>query len=183
MFRKHFGEATGGGGFHNLWAYTGGVASWAKRLTSVATVFALSGSPALLSACMALCFQVAPMAAMAADHGGPMGQAVAASTVAVVSGHSHHGSPNGHAAVDARESTPESSDTRVGGLCNNCCPDGVAVVAGPALERTDARAFGTAPMPVPMVHFLLTNSVLGAAPHGPPGLPPGPPEALLILRI
>ncbi len=50
------------------WAYTRGVASFAHRLTSVAMAFALSGSPAVLAACMALCLD-SPMAAASATDG------------------------------------------------------------------------------------------------------------------
>ncbi len=169
-----------------IWAYTRNVASLPKRLTSLATVIALSGSPAVLSTCMALCLQDVP--AMAHKHGASVehaAQAQAATPVAV-SGHSHHGSPTApeaRASANARVSAPKSSETHIGATCNNCCPDGVAVVAGPRVERTDAHAFGATPTLVQVAHFLVTTSALGVAPHGPPVSPPAPLTAPRILRI
>ena len=153
------------------WAYTRDVAFLAKRLTTIATVFALSGSPAALYACMALCLQAAPMAAMAHEHGAPVPHA--APVPAVAAGHAHHTSP----------AAPESSDARLGATCHDCCPDGVAVVIGLGAERTDTHACGATPMVVAVAHFLLTTSVLGAAPHGPPASPPASPRAPLVLRV
>lgn len=169
-----------------VWVYARVVASWPKRLTSLAMVIALSGSPAAQAVCMALCLQDVP--AMAHQHGASAARAaqVQASTPVTVSEHSHHGAPTAPAApasADARVSAPTSSATHIGATCNNCCPDGMAVVAGPGAARADAHAFGTTPLLVEVAHFLVTTSVLGAAPYGPPVAPPSPLRAPLVLRI
>ena len=182
MFRTHAGGSTDAKGGHPLWAYTRSVLSWPKKLTSVAMVVALSGSPAVLTACMALCFEAAPMAAMAHEHDAAAGQMAPAPTAAVMPGHAHHGAATTPAAADTRSSAPASSTAHLGATCNNCCPDGVAVVAGPGLERTVAHACGAAPM-VPVARFLVTTAVFGAAPAGPPVSPPAPPRAPLVLRV
>lgn len=53
------------------WGYTRNVASLPKRLTSLAIVIALSGSPAVFSACMSLCLQGGGNRCIA--HGQPVG--------------------------------------------------------------------------------------------------------------
>jgi hypothetical protein len=145
-------------------------------------VVALFGSPAVLAACMALCFEAAPMAAMAHEHDAPVGQTAPAPTEAVMPGHTHHGAATTPAAADARTSAPASSTAHLAATCNNCCPDGVAVVAGPGSERTVAHACGAAPM-VPMARFLVTTSVFGAALPGRPVSPPAPSRVPLVLRV
>lgn len=168
-------------------AYTPDVASWPRRLTSLATVIALSGCPAMLSTCMALCLPTAPMTAMAHKQDTPVGQAAPASTAAGVSGHSHHGAPAAHAApasADARASAHALSDARLGATGHACCPDGVAVVAvaGPRVARTDAHVWCEA-MGVPVSRYLLTTSVRDVTSHGPPASPSAPPWAPRVLRI
>lgn len=187
------------------------MAAWLKRLTSLATVLAVSGAPAVLSACMAQCVQAA-MTAMADKQGAPVEQAAPASTEAVVSGHSHHGSPPAHPApasteavvsghshhgsppahsapalADARASAHEArvSGARLGGVCHECCSAGVAVVAvaSPRVERMDAPAFGAAATLTPVARDLLTAAVLSAAPHRPPESLPDTNRAPLVLRI
>jgi hypothetical protein len=183
MLSTQAGGSTGAKGDQTLWAYTRNVLSWPKRLTSVAMVVALSGSPAVLSSCMALCFEAAPIAAMAHKHDAPAGQTAPAPTAAVMpAGHAHHGAATTPAAADTRSSAPASSTAHLGTTCNSCCPDGVAVLAGPGAERTNSHACGAAPM-VPVARFLVTPSVFGAVPPGPPVSPPAPFKAPLVLRV
>lgn len=164
------------------------MAAWPQRLASFAVVFALSGSPAALSACMAVCLQHAPTTAMADEQGAPVRQTAPASSAARASCHSAHSSPAAHAApasADARASAHKLSAVRLGVADRDCCSHGVAVadVTGPRVERADAHAYGAAAMVVPLARYLLTTSLLGAAPHGPPASPPALPTALLVLRI
>ena len=170
-----------------LRGYTRPVAAWTNRLASFAAVFALSGSPAALSACMALCLQPAPMTALADEQGALVRQTAPASSAAGVSCHSAHSSPAAHAApasADARALAHELSNVRLGAT-GDCCSHGVTVAAvtGPGVERANAHAFGAAAMAVPLARYLLTTSVLGATPHSPPASPPAPTSAPLVLRI
>ena len=86
-------------------AYTRSVASLPKRMTGLALVVALSGSPAVLSACMAVCLQGV---ATAASHTDTQSTGHAAHVTATVpagaSAHAHHASPvsNAPAATTAR---------------------------------------------------------------------------------
>lgn len=169
------------------WGYARNAASLPKRLTSLAIVIALSGSPAVLSVCMALC---QPGVATAASHEGspPEGHSVHASApaTAVASVYDHHGSSGSNApAAKATNSASshEWSDARLTATCRHCCSDAVAFVAGPGAERIDARGFATTPM-IPLVaSFLVTTSVPGASPPSPPVPPPSPNRAPLALRI
>jgi hypothetical protein len=165
-------------------AYTRDVTSWPRRLTSLAMVFALSGSPAVFAACMALCLQGTPLTAVSYQGGTPE-QHVAHALVpaqAVASVHSHHGSSASDQSA-AKATNGASSDPHIGALCHGCCPDGVVFGAGLGVERTGLHGLGAAPMVVAMAPFLLTTPVSGVLPHSPPASPSAPPWALLVLRI
>ena len=168
------------------WAYTLNVASLPQRLTSLAIVTALSGSPAALSACMALCLQgVATATSHTDSKSAGHGAHVAAVAQAGVSAHAHHGSPvsNESATGTAAASSHSWSEARVSASCTNCCPEGQAMmVAGPGVERIDVKSFSATPIASRMTSFLVTLPGLGASPPGPPG-PPPPNRAPLALRI
>lgn len=184
-----FGHSTGGRGVvptsSPSCAYTRGVGSFAHRLTSFVMAFALSGSPAVLSACMALCLDSPMVAAsatdgMQADHKGHG----AVAEPAAVSPHAHHGT----AASTQPTASPVSasplaqSDARLVGSCDSCCVAGpIAFAAGPGVERTDAKAFATAP--AVSVPFQVIAATHAAAPPSPPVPPPSPTRAPLALRI
>lgn len=159
------------------------MASLAKRLMSLATVAALSGSPAVLSACIALCLPGVAATTVLHEHGAPVGHAAhaAASTPSVVSGHAHHASRASHSPVAAAfdSASRDSSDARLNATCKNCCPDGqVALVAG--VKRADPHALGAAPVVSQVTSFVVTTSVLSASPPSPRL---APPRTLLVLRI
>lgn len=165
------------------WAYTPHVASWSKRLTSFAMVIALSGSSALLSACMALCLDTA-MAATAHEHRAPEGGAAPASPSAAMSGHSHHGSPTTPSPDDGAERASALSVASVHANCDSCCLDGISAVALRNGESSDAHLLGAALMAVPAAGYLRTiGAGFGAAPHGPPVPLPPVHEAPLVLRV
>lgn len=182
----HSPEARGG-----VWtsgpgcAYTRGVASFAQRLTSVAMAFALSGSPAVLSACMALCMD-SPVAASAMGgtqpgHNGHGGM----TEPAAESPHVHHGTaaPTQPTATVPTASPLVPSDARLVGSCDNCCVAGpIAFAAGPGVDRTDGKAFATAPA-VSVVSFHMNAATHAATPPSPPVPPPSPTRAPLALRI
>ena len=75
------------------WAYTRNVAFLPKRLTSLAIVIALSGSPAVLSACMAICLQGEATAGSHTETQSAGHAAHVAAGPAGASGHAHHGAP------------------------------------------------------------------------------------------
>lgn len=167
------------------WAYTRSMGSFAQRLTSVAMAFALSGSPAVLSACMALCLD-SPVAASAMGgtqpgHNGHGGM----TEPAAESPHAHHGTaaPTQPTATVATASPLVPSDARLVGSCDNCCVAGpIAFAAGPGVDRTDGKAFATAPA-VSVVSFPMNAATHAATPPSPPVPPPSPTRAPLALRI
>lgn len=167
------------------WAYTPGVGSFALRLTSVVMAFALSGSPAVLAACMALCLD-SPMAAASATDGPPadhQGHGAVAEPAAA-SPHAHHGTAaSTQSTASLASASPLAlSDARLVGSCDSCCVGGpVAFAAGPGVERTDGKAFATAP--AVSVAFHVMAATHAAAPPSPPFPPPSPTRAPLALRI
>jgi len=170
------------------WAYTRNVASLPKRLTSFAIVIALSGSPAVLSVCMALCLQgVATAASLTASQSAGHAAHLTAAP-AGASAHAHHGSPVANESAANAPTTAslshDPSDARLSATCTNCCPEGHAVlVAGPGVERTDAKSFSATPIASQMASFLVTPSGLGASPPSPPAPPRSPTRAPLVLRV
>ena len=170
------------------WAYTWNVASLPKRLTSLAIVIALSGSPAVLSACMALCLQGVATAASHTD-GQSAGHTahVAAAVPAGASTHAHHGSPVSNESAATASATAassrQSSEAPLSATCTNCCPEGPAMLAaGLGVERTDAKAFGAAPA-IQVASFRVSVASHAAAPLRPPVPPPSPTRAPLALRL
>ena len=165
-------------------SYTPIVASWAERLVSFATVIAVSGSPAMLSACTAQCLQAGAAAATSLDHGPAAGHAAQAPASAATSGHAHHAAPASYEPAGGRSSSPESSNARLVAACGNCCADGQAAVsAGVRVERTDAQQFAAAPSASPLASYLSTAVVVGASPPRPPVRRPSSSRAPFVLRI
>jgi len=165
------------------WGYTANVTSWAQRLVSFATVIAVSGSPAVLSVCMAQCLPAGPAAATSMDHGPAAGHAAHAPAPAAASGHAHHAAPASHEAASGRSSSPESSHARLIATCGNCCVDGHAAVStGVGVERAVAQKCAAAPSASPLASYLWTT-VVGASLPRPTVPPPSPTRAPLVLRI
>lgn len=169
-------------------AYTRSVASLPKRMTGLALVVALSGSPAVLSACMAVCLQGVATAASHTDTQATGHAAHVTATVpAVASAHAHHASPVSHESAATGLATASSHDSferRLSAPCTNCCPEGQAMsVAGPGVERIDTKSFSATPIALRVASFLVTSPDLGASPPRPPVSPPSPTRALLVLRI
>jgi hypothetical protein len=179
-------EARGGGRTSGpSWTYTRTVGSFAHRVTSFVMAFALSGSPAVLSACMALCLD-SPVAANTTDVAKRGHDDHAAVTEpAATSPHAHHGtaaSPQPVPSV-ANPSQLAPSDARLVGTCDNCCLGGpVAFAAGPGVERADGKAFAIAPTAA-VTLFQLSVAAHDAGPLRPPVPPPSPTRAPLALRI
>ena len=169
------------------WAYTRNVASLPKRLTSLAIVIALSGSPAVLSACMALCLPGVVTAASDTDSPSAGHAAHLAVSPASASAHAHHGSPVSNESATTAPTTASShgsSEARLSATCTNCCPEGQAIlVAGPGVERSDAKFFSASSTVSQMASVLPTLRGLGASPPSPPVPPPSPTRAHVVLRI
>ncbi len=171
-------------------AYTRNVASLPRRMTGLALVIALSGSPAVLSACMAVCLQGVATAASHTDSQSTGHAAHVTATVpAGASAHAHHASPVSNESAASGLATASSHDSferRLSAPCTNCCPEGQAMsmsVAGPGAERIDAKSFSATPIALRVASFLATSPDLGASPPSPPVSPPSPTRALLVLRI
>jgi len=165
------------------------VTSWAKPLTSLALVLALSGSQAVLTACMALCLSGVPAvaASLVDSAAGERAAHASAPAPAASSGHAHHAAPATHdaaASANERSSSPEASAARLNPTCDRCCLDGqVALVTGAGVERGHAPLLGSARLDSPVASFLLTTASFGARPPVPPVPPPSPVTAPLPLRI
>lgn len=167
-----------------MWRYTRNVVSVAKRLTSLATVLALSGSPAAVAACMAACLHGVPAAAVAHESDVAVAHAGHASSPqpSAASEHAHHATPAAPASA-APAGDPAPSTARLAAGCDDCCPDGqAAVVATSGALRTNALVAG-APLPTLAAPFFAATSGPGAASPVPPVPPPSPTRAPLVLRI
>ena len=81
-------------------------------MTGLALVIALSGSPAVLSACMAVCLQGVATAASHTDTQATGHAAHVTATVpAVASAHAHHASPVSHESAATGLATASSHDS------------------------------------------------------------------------
>ncbi|MGE3411021.1 MAG: hypothetical protein AB7L91_02225 [Dehalococcoidia bacterium] len=160
------------------------MASWSRRLTCLAVATVLSGSPAVLSACMALCVD-GPVARASAPEGTPAGhhQHGVASAPMASSSHARH-APSTPGAPDAGvTSALPPSAARLSSTCDSCCDAGPdAIVAGLVAGRTAAQAVATAPTPA-AVPFHIGASTSVGPPPSPPVPPPSPTRAPLALRI
>jgi hypothetical protein len=158
-----------------------------KRLTSLAIAIALSGAPAVLSACMALCLPGVGKAPSDTDSQSAGHAVHLAVSPASSSAHAHHGSPASNessATAPTSTSSPGSPEARLGATCTNCCPDGQGVlVSGPGVERADPKSFSATPTVSQVGSFLLTPLGPGASPPSPPVPPPSPTRAPVVLRI
>ncbi len=150
--------------------YTRIVARWVRSVASLITVLTLAGTPALLSACVALC---PVMEADAAGSAGPTGHgdhAMPADDAEPMGGH--------HTAATALPDAPN-----VTGTGHHCCQDGLAssvtpVTAGRAATQVvDASAVAARAW---WVHTVVTAPV---PLRERLARPPDPPSAAAVLRI
>ncbi len=161
--------------------YTQNVASFANRLVCLGMALALSGSPAVMATCLALCL-ASP--ASATGHAGPGSTHHdahdGAAEPAAVSPHAHHSAESSSAVNGAAALAAEA---RLVGRCDGCCGGGlVEMAAGPGVERTDAKALAAAPcVEVASRHISVANRAV--APPSPPVPPASPIRSPLVLRI
>jgi len=169
----------------SLLGYTRNVPTWSHRLTCLALAFALSGSPAVLAACMALCVD-SPIVMTKAGHLGH--GALAPEVVPETASHVHH--DHGAAAAPTTEEpathlavAPQASDARLMATCSDCCLDGGSMpAAGLRAERRDGDAASEAAI-ARLAPFDLSRAVQAASPPGPPRPPSSPARTPLALRI
>jgi hypothetical protein len=117
--------------------------------------FALSGSPAALAACMALCVQ-SPATTPA-----PAPEAAA---------HAHHGSTAPGPSADPVTTSPESDsspDARLAAGCRTCCPDDQGVFSAAGLDRTQARTPRAAPTVLVAPFHPVAPALAGSASRTP----------------
>jgi hypothetical protein len=159
------------------------VLSWSHGLAAVALAFALSGSPAMLAACMALCVD-GPMMTTAGHSGHG---ALAPEVVPEATSHAHH--DHGAAATPTTERpathlavAPQTPDARLMATCSDCCFDGGSMpAAGLRAERRDVNS-----APLAATARLTSVDLSHAAQASPPGppIPPSSPARMPIaLRI
>jgi hypothetical protein len=151
------------------------VARWLRSIASLLTVVTIAGTPAVLSACVALCMP-GPDAHVAVDH------------TADASMPAHHAAPPADAATTACAEHPAGATaaladapSRAGG---HCCADGLAApAASVTAHRADTRVVDAtvltpraswAPVPTPHPTTLRLR---------PAGIPPSPPRLLAVLRV
>jgi hypothetical protein len=152
------------------------VARWLRSIASLLTVVTIAGTPAMLSACVALCMP-GMEAHVAVDH------------TADASMPAHHAAPGADAALSAcaehpTAATTSPADARISRAGGHCCADGLAApVASVTAHRADTRLVDAAVMtpraawaPLPTRH----PTTLG---RHPAGNPPSPPRLLSVLRI
>ena len=164
--------------------YTRNVPTWSHRLTCLALAFALSGSPAVLAACMALCVD-SPVKTTAghSGHGAPAPERVPEAT-----SHAHH--DHGAAAAPTTEEpathvavAPQTSDARLMAICIDCCFDGGSMpAAGLRAERRDVNAAPLAAIARP-TSFDLSHAAQAASPPDPPIPPSSAARMPIALRI
>ena len=186
MAGLHFTARFGGSRRHSTRAYTRDVASLVHRLTSLALAFALTGSPALLAACMAFCLHGSVEAATGAAHPHAGHGAQQAEAAPAASGHVHHGvsaATDSPGAVTHDPSQHSTSAVRVAGVCTDCCTSGpLTSAADLGGERSNAKTFTAVPN-VQVASFGLTTAPDAVSPPRPPISPLSPTRSPLALRI
>lgn len=169
-------------------AYTRFVVSWVHRLTCLALTLALSGSPAVLAACMAVCgasprSEALPTAGSEVDHSAHP----SASTAATAPAHAHHGASGASHSTASQSTSPASHDASQAILtsrCSSCCDDEPVILSAGYRTETSAAQGVTPGHAVPVAPFrLTTRSAGGASPPSPRVSPPLPVRAPLALRI
>ena len=143
--------------------------AWATRLVTALTLFAVTGAPAVLSACMTSCMPGTHQAGMMSEHADS--SHVHQAPDAPQMDHSQHAQP-----------PVPTSDARALADCKDCCPHKSNVSVGTVGSRAEAQ---DAVLPGPVADQFRMLALLGARqPSFVPGVkPPSPVHAPLILRI
>lgn len=166
--------------------YTRSMSSRTKQLASVVTVVVLSGAPAMLSACAALCLPGIVHAAAGQEDQAL--SAVEAVDHVAASSHAHHAASvapaKDHATADHRSALGMAvADSKIAGTDHACCPDARAIglrsVASPRVDTAAPLVSTVASVPllqarrsVPVAHAADTT-----------GARRSPARTALVLRI
>jgi hypothetical protein len=156
--------------------------AWARRLTVLASVVALSGSPSVLSACLAVCLQdMTPMASRVIRD---QNHAATADHEAATQHQHHHGNAEAIASDSDQRTRPAESFPHLTALCGSCC-DGVALafMTGPRAERTDVVGLGMGSTAVLVAWLAPATSARTSSFSDPPVTPLPPISAPIPLRI
>jgi hypothetical protein len=159
------------------------VMSGLRRLVCVAIVFAMSGSPAVISACMALCLpQMAGPASH--EHGAMTPRSQHAPVPAAAPSHAHHIPTAPHESALTSSAPLHGSDARWMAGCADCCPEEqAALVAGFGADRSSAQTLLSAALYLREIPFAAAPANAGVSPPDPLVDPPSPVRAPLVLRI
>ena len=129
-------------------AYTRTVSSRAQRLIGFAMVLSLSGSSALLSACMVWCIASPVAVHAAAQEATGLGGKAGVHRYRSLTDHSHSSEHAHHGAATASstnspqlsDSQVPSPDARLVGGCDGCCSAAsMPLLVGPEVERIDGK--------------------------------------------
>jgi len=138
------------------------VARWLRALASLLTVVSIAGTPAVLSACVAVC-----LPGMQAHHETP---AVEASATACAE----------HLAA----TIPVPADAQVSRTGGHCCADGLAApAASVTASRADLHPPVAAVVPSRLSWTADPKRRTVARRHDPAAPPPSPPRTPAVLRI
>jgi hypothetical protein len=152
------------------------VARWLRSIASLLTVVAIAGTPALLSACVALCMP-GTEAHVAGDH------AADASLPA------RHAAPDANASMTAcaehpTAASPATAVTQMSEAGRHCCAEGLtAPAASITASRADTHLLLVAVAPSRVSWTSAPRLALIARRHGPAVPPPSPPRTSAVLRI
>ena len=135
---------------------------WLRPLASLLTVVTIAGTPAVLSACVALC-----LPGMAAHH---MAPAVEADSTACAE----------HVAA----ATPAPADAQVSATGDDCCANGLTVLAASVTApRTGSHPPVAAVVPSRVSWTAQPRRPAVARRHDSAAPPPSPPRTSAVLRI
>jgi hypothetical protein len=158
--------------------------AWARKLTVLASVVTLSGSPAVLSACLAVCLHDVRSMASRVTSSNQQSHAATADNEAVLAHRHHHGDVETTTAVSGQRARPDQSAPHLTPLCSSCCAGvELAFMTGPRAERTDLAALGVAPTAVLLRWFATAVSARTPSFSAPPVMPLPPITASIPLRI
>jgi hypothetical protein len=166
------------------WRYTAMVMAWARRLTALASVVVLSGSPVVLSACLAVCLEDMTPTASRVTSSNRHGHAAKAEHAAVAQHQHHHRDVEPVTVVRGQSGRPNESAPRLAALCGSCCTGlELAFMTGPRAERTDLVALGMASTAVLLTWSAPATSDRTSSFSDPPVTPLPPISAPVPLRI
>jgi hypothetical protein len=139
------------------WRYTRLVARWLRSVASLLTVVIIAGTPAVLSACVALCRP--GMEASAVELAAPA------------------------CAEHQAAAMPVQADGRMSGNSGHCCADGLTAPA-PSITASRASHLLVATVsPSRLSWTQVARSTLVTARPDVTGPPPSPPRTSAVLRI